>query len=106
MYVSNYSKHKNEAVAFAEFLMTEEMQKLRSEITKEYPANNKIIECIENERQKELFTVISEQLKYAMLNESEPKFYIAFNEAFGYIWDNNDTNVKSELDKATSESIN
>lgn len=106
MYVSNYSKNKNEAVAFAEFLMTEEMQKLRSEITKEYPANDKVIECIEDERQKELLTVISEQLKYAMPNVSEPKFYTAFNEAFGYIWDNNDTNVKSELDMANSVAIN
>lgn len=105
MYVSSYSKHKNEAAAFAEFLMTPEMQQVRCEITGTMPAQDGILEKINDEKLKTLLGGIQEQIKYSYPMPSMPEmsmFWSSYQIAYGNIWNGEATDIKTELDKAES----
>lgn len=102
MYASAFSNHPNEAAAFAEFLTTPEMQKLRYDLTTTLPAAD-----IEIDDEKGYIAGMNEQLKYSypMPNISQASlFWSAFNSAYANIWNgevgNDDASVLSELDKA------
>ena len=93
MFVSAYTDHQAEAEAFAQFLLTDEMQKLRFELTGSLPA----ISCDVDSLYIEGFL---KQLDYAFPMPSIPqmtKFWDAMNAASANIWDGAD--VKTELDK-------
>lgn len=92
MYVSAYSDYPDEASAFAEFLLTEEMQKLRFELTGSLPS-------IDMEVDSQYAEGFMSQLEYAFPMPSIPQmgnFWDAMNAASANIWDGAD--VKSELD--------
>lgn len=92
MFVSAYSENADEAAAFAEFLMTEDMQKLRYELTEALPS-------IETELDDEHIKGFMQQLEYSYAMPSIPamgKFWDAMNSASANIWDGAD--VKKELD--------
>ncbi len=92
MFVSAYSDYPAEAAAFAEFLLTPEMQQLRFDITGALPA----IEC---EVDSPYIAGFLAQLDYAFPMPSVPQmsaFWDAMNAASGNIWDGAD--VKAELD--------
>ena len=93
MFVSAYTDHQAEAEAFAQFLLTDEMQKLRFELTGSLPA----ISCDVDSPYIEGFL---KQLDYAFPMPSIPqmtKYWDAMNAASANIWDGAD--VKTELDK-------
>lgn len=103
MFVSAYSNHKNEAAAFAEFLMTKEMQQLRCELTATLPARDDVLDSVTDENIKKNLSGISEQIKYSYPMPSMPNaslFWSAFGTAYGNIWNGEVTDVKSELTKA------
>lgn len=92
MFVSAYTDHQAEAEAFAEFLLTEEMQQLRFELTGSLPSIN----CEVDSPYIEGFL---KQLDYAFPMPSIPqmaKFWDAMNAASANIWDGAD--VSQELD--------
>ncbi len=92
MFVSSYSNNQNEAADFAEFLMSDEMQKLRYELTEAIPS-------VELELDDEHIDGFMEQLEYSYAMPSIPamsKFWDAMNSASANIWDGAD--VKKELD--------
>lgn len=92
MFVSAYTDHQEEAEAFAEFLLTEEMQQLRFELTGSLPSIN----CEVDSPYIEGFL---KQLDYAFPMPSIPqmaKFWDAMNAASANIWDGAD--VSQELD--------
>lgn len=96
MFVSEYSEHKNEAADFANFLLTQKMQRLRFEIAGSIPSVNLKLEnpCI---------TGFIRQLNYAFPAPSVPQakiFWEAFGNASKNIWDGAD--VKTELDAANA----
>lgn len=103
MYVSAYSKHKTEAQAFAEFLMTKEMQKLRCEITSTMPSRNDVYADIEDPVVKGYMDGLLKQIKhsYPMPSMSEASlFWSAFEAAYSNIWNGDTTDIQGELDKA------
>lgn len=103
MYVSAYSKHQNEAAAFAEFLLTKEMQKLRCEITSTMPSRNDVIDDIEDAKVKEYMDGLKKQIvhSYPMPNMPEASlFWSPFNAAYANIWNGDTDDIKGELDKA------
>lgn len=103
MFVSAYSEHKNEAAAFAEFLMTPEMQQVRCELTATLPAQDGILEKISDEETKTLLNGIQEQIQYSYPMPSMPQmslFWSSYQTAYGNIWNGEATDIKSELDKA------
>lgn len=103
MFVSSYSEHKNEAAAFAEFLMTPEMQQLRCEITSTMPARDDVLENVNNEKIKEYLEGLNEQIQYSypMPNmASASLFWSAFGSAYSNIWNDSSTDVQKELDTA------
>lgn len=92
MFVSAYSEHPDEAAAFAEFLISPEMQKLRFDITGaipsvDIPVDNPYIQGF------------LKQLEYAFPMPSIPamgSYWDAMNAASRNIWDGAD--VQAELD--------
>ena len=103
MYVSSYSKHKPEAIAFAEFLMTEEMQKLRCELTYTMPVNLKVIDELENAELKAYMHGLASQVRYSypMPNMSQSSlFWSAFASAYTNLWNGDVTDIAQELDRA------
>ncbi len=103
MFVSNYSEHKPEAVAFAEFLMTKEMQQLRCELTTTMPARDDVLDSISDESIKAYLSGLNEQLQYSypMPNMSQASlFWTAFKAAYSNIWNGSATDVKAELTTA------
>lgn len=102
MYVSSFSKHKNEAAAFAAFLETPEMQKLRYDITGTIPAAD-----IEVDDEKGYMAGMNAQLEYSypMPNMAQASlFWSAFGSAYSNIWNGNtksdDASILAELDAA------
>lgn len=103
MFVSAYSKHKPEAIAFAEFLMTKEMQQLRCEITSTMPARDGIVDNIKDEKIKDYLKGIEKQIAYSypMPNMAQASlFWTAYASAYSNIWNGEVTDVKAELDNA------
>ena len=93
MFVSAYSAHPEEAADFAKFLISEEMQRLRYEITGAIPA-------IPLEVESEIVNGFIEQLKYAFPMPSVPAmtaFWDSAGAASANIWDGAD--VEAELQK-------
>lgn len=96
MFVSAYSDYPEEAAAFAEFLLTEEMQQLRFELTGSLPS----IEC---EVDSPYVSGFLAQLDYAFPMPSVPQmtaFWDTMNAASANIWDGAD--VQTELDAANT----
>ena len=92
MFVSAYSDYPNEAALFSEFLVSEEMQKLRFDLTGALPAIN----CSVDSPYIEGFLT---QLDYAFPMPSIPQmnaFWDAMKAASANIWDGAD--VQKELD--------
>lgn len=92
MFVSAYSEYPAEADLFAKFLMSEEMQQLRFELTGSVPAIN----C---EVESPYIEGFLKQLDYAFPMPSIPQmnaFWDAMKAASANIWDGAD--VQSELD--------
>jgi len=108
MYVSKYSEHPTEAAAFAEFLMTKEMQQLRCEITQAMPARDDVVDLLNSKKYaklKDYLNGLSKQLEYAypMPGMQEAAyFWSAFGSAYTNIW-NNKGDVKAELDMANEK---
>lgn len=103
MYVSEYSQHKTEAMAFAEFLMTKEMQKLRCEITSSMPSRGDVLDTIDKPEVKEYLDGISAQIQtsYPMPNMAQSSlFWTAFASAYSNLWNGEVTDIKKELDEA------
>ncbi len=103
MFVSAYSKQKAEAEAFAEFLMTKEMQKLRCEITSTMPAREDVYADIEDPEVKGYMEGLKKQIAYSYPMPSMPEaslFWSAFEAAFANIWNGDAADIQSELDKA------
>lgn len=92
MFVSAYTDHPEESALFAEFLMSEEMQQLRFELTGSLPAIN----C---EVESPYISGFLTQLDYAFPMPSIPQmnaFWDAMKAASANIWDGAD--VQTELD--------
>lgn len=103
MFVSAYSTHKPEAIAFAEFMMTKEMQQLRCEITSTMPARDDVLENINNDKIKDYMDGLSKQIEhsYPMPNMSQASlFWSAFASAYSNIWNGEVTDIQEELNKA------
>lgn len=95
IYVSSYTKHPEEAKAFAEFLLTEEMQTLRAKMTNQIPARNGV------KTENPHFEGIMEQANFAKPMPSIPamaQFWSTMGPAFTNIW--NGESVKDNLDAA------
>lgn len=93
MFVSAYSKHPQEAADFAKFLISEEMQRLRYEITQALPA-------ISMEVDNPHVQGFIQQLEHSFPMPSIPAmsgFWDSMNAASANIWDGAD--IKEELDK-------
>lgn len=96
MFVSAYSEHIVEAELFARFLISEEMQKLRFDITGTLPA-------IPLEVESPYIGGFLKQLGYAFPMPSIPQmsaYWSAMNAASANIWDGAD--VQAELDAANA----
>ncbi len=96
MFVSAYSEHPAEAAAFAKFLLTDDMQKLRFQLTGSLPSTNITVDS-------PYIAGFSKQLEYAFPMPSIPQmgaFWDAMNAASANIWDGAD--IKKELDAANS----
>ena len=96
MFVSSYSEHPEEAAAFAEFLLSEEMQMLRYKLTDSLPS-------IPSDIDDEFAVPFLEQLKYAYpmpVIDEMARFWDVFTSAASNIWNGSD--VKTELDAANT----
>ena len=96
MFVSAYSENYEEAELFAKFLISEEMQRLRFDITGTLPA-------IALEVESPYIEGFLTQLEYAFPMPSIPQmsaYWSAMNAASANIWDGAD--VQAELDAANS----
>lgn len=96
MFVSAYTENPEEAALFGEFLISEEMQKLRFELTGSLPS-------IETEVDSPYISGFLTQLDYAFPMPSIPQmgaFWDAMNAASANIWDGAD--VQAELDACNS----
>ena len=96
MFVSAYSEHPEEAALFGEFLLTDEMQALRFEITGAMPSTAITVESPYMEG-------FLGQMNYAFPMPSIPqmgKFWDATGAASQNIWNGSD--VKTELDAANA----
>ncbi len=92
MYVSSYSKHPEIANDFAAFLVSDEMQQLRFELTGAMPSVNISVDS-------EYIRGFKSQFEYSFPMPSIPQmgaFWDAMNSASKNIWDGAD--VKKELD--------
>lgn len=100
MFVSAYSDHPAEAAAFAEFLLTEDMQKLRFDITGALPSIDVTVDS-------PYIAGFTAQLDYAFPMPSIPQmsaFWDAMAAASANIWDGAD--VQTELDAANTTMVN
>lgn len=96
MFVSAYTDHQTEAELFADFLLSEEMQQLRFELTGSLPSINTTVDSPYIEG-------FLKQLDHAFPMPSIPQmgaFWDAMNSASANIWDGAD--VKAELDAANA----
>ncbi|MBQ3584474.1 MAG: extracellular solute-binding protein [Lachnospiraceae bacterium] len=103
MFVSAYSTHKAEAIAFAEFLMTKEMQQLRCELTSTMPARDDVLENITDEKIKAYMEGLNSQIQYSypMPNMAQASlFWTAFASAYSNIWNGETTDIQAELNTA------
>lgn len=103
MFVSAYSEHKAEAAAFAEFLMTKEMQALRCELTSTMPARDDVLDMIDDPEIKEYMEGLNKQIAYSypMPNMAQASlFWTAFASAYSNIWNGETTDIQAELDTA------
>lgn len=92
MFVSSYSAHPDEAADFARFLISDEMQQLRFELTGAIPSASITVDS-------ERVNGFLKQLEHSFSMPSVPqmsKFWDAMNSASANIWDGAD--VKNELD--------
>lgn len=92
MFVSAYTEHPDEANDFAAFLVSDEMQTLRFELTGALPSTNITVES-------PYMAGFSKQLEYSFPMPSIPEislFWEAMNNASKNIWDGAD--VQNELD--------
>ncbi len=92
MFVSAYSDHPDEAALFADFLLSEEMQQLRFNLTGAMPSINTTVSS-------KYMSGFLKQLDYAFPMPSIPEmasFWEALGNASKNIWDG--ANVQSELD--------
>ena len=92
MFVSAYSKHPEEAADFAKFLLTEEMQRLRFELT------GGALPSIDVEVDSPYAEGFLTQLEYAFPMPSIPAmggFWDSMNAASANIWDGAD--IQTEL---------
>ena len=99
LFVSAYTDHPDEANDFAHFLMSEEMQKLRFELTGALPSINVKVDSPYIEG-------FLKQLDYAFPMPSIPEmglFWEAMNNASKNIWDGAD--VKAELDACNTSIV-
>ncbi len=95
MYVSAFSAHPAEAQDFAAFLLTNEMQTLRSQMTNTISPRTDVVS------ENPYFAGIMEQAKYAKPMPSIPAmdgYWSSMGPAFNNIWNGSD--VKTELDAA------
>ena len=100
MFVSAYSEHPEEAAAFAEFLLSEEMQLLRYKLT------GGSLPSIPTNIKDEFAVPFLEQLKYAYpmpVIDEMTRFWDVFSSAASNIW--NGADVKTELDAANATII-
>lgn len=96
MFVSAYSDNPNEAALFGEFLISEEMQKLRFDITGTIPSIDIAVDS-------PYMSGFLKQLDYAFPMPSIPQmgaFWEAMNAASANIWDGAD--IQAELDACNS----
>ena len=94
MFVSAYSEYPDEAAAFADFLVSEEMQKLRNDITGAIPSVDIPVDS-------PYLPGLIKQLDYAFPMPSIPemgKYWDAMSAACKNIW--NGADIQSELDAA------
>lgn len=99
MFVSAYSKHQAEANAFAQFLLTDEMQQLRYEMTGTMPATDVEVEG-------DYLDTFYEQLEYSypmFKNVDAEAYWASFNAACANIWDGAD--IESEFQSVESALI-
>ncbi len=99
MQVSAYTDYPEEAKAFAKFLITDEMQQLRFELTGAIPS-------VDIEVESEYIAGFQEQLKYAypMPSISEiDNFWDPMNNACSNIWDGAD--VKKEMEAVNTSTL-
>lgn len=92
MFVSAYSQHPTEAAAFAKFLLTDEMQQLRYEITGALPSTNISVDSAASQG-------FIAQLDYAFPMPSVPQmaaFWESGNASSANIWNGSD--AKTELE--------
>lgn len=92
MCVSAYSDHPNEAAAFGSFMMSDEMQHLRFELTGALPSTSIVVDA-------DYVAGFSKQLEYAFPTPAITKmdyFWDPMNAASQNIWDGAD--VKKEMD--------
>jgi arabinogalactan oligomer/maltooligosaccharide transport system substrate-binding protein len=95
MFVSAYSEHPEEAAAFAEFLLSEEMQLLRYELT------GGALPSIPTDIEDEFALPFLNQMKYSYpmpTCDEMTRFWDVFRSASSNIWNGSD--VKTELDAA------
>lgn len=95
MFVSAYSENQEEAAKFAEFLLTDEMQQLRYELT------NGALPSIETSIDSEAGKGFLKQLDYAFPMPSIPemgKFWEAMGAATSNIWNGTAADVQAEMD--------
>lgn len=112
MFVSKYSKHPAEAIAFAEFLMTPQIQALRCEATCTIPARNDVLDIVKShntdgkyDKLLEYMEGLQKQIDYAypMPNMSQSSlFWTPFGTAYANIWNNPSIDIKKELDDANN----
>lgn len=92
MFVSAYSESPEEAALFADFLLSEDMQKLRFELTGSLPSIDIAVDS-------PYIPGFLKQLEYAFPMPSIPEmsaYWAAMNSASANIWDGAD--IKTELD--------
>lgn len=97
MFVSAYSRHQTEANAFAQFLLTDEMQQLRYELTGTMPATDAEIDG-------DYLDVFYEQLEYSypmFKNVDAEAYWASFNAACSNIWDGKDAKAEFEAVEST-----
>lgn len=103
MFVSAYSTHKPEAIAFAEFLMTKEMQQLRCELTSTMPARDDVLNNISDDKIKDYMIGLNKQIAYSYPMPSMAQaslFWTAFASAYSNIWNGVSSDIQTELDTA------
>jgi arabinogalactan oligomer/maltooligosaccharide transport system substrate-binding protein len=100
LYVNAYTKYPNASKLFAEMASSEEMLKMRYEITKEVPAMTSIIESQEIKEDKTTLAFM-EQAKRAVPMPSIPQMNLvwgSYQSALQSIWDSG-TDPKAAMDK-------